>query len=339
MSAMHVSFRVFAVCAVVLWFFGSAPGPSAQEKHAPGGHTSGHAGAVGIQMKNVDFRLADDIVLEVRTLRGQLQRTNAAIPVTFDDGDSFTVEIDSAQVAITPASMTSLMNSYVLAYDGAPIKNISLRIDGNRLIQKGTVHKGIDIPFEIQGSLSATEDGNIRVHADKIISAHIPLKGLLHLFGEDLSKLVNQKAERGMKIVGDDIILNPRMLTPPPHLDGRVARVNIAGGKIVQFFDSSRHLPPLKPPLDSSGYIYHRGGVLRFGKLTMDDADLEIVGDRPATFDFFQREYLKQLVAGYSKTTPAKGLIAHMVDYSHFQSHPVPVSRRVQPGATDQARR
>ena len=75
----------------------------------------------------------------------------------------------------------------------------------------------------------------------------------------------------------------------------------------------------LKPPLSTSGYIYHRGGVLRFGKLTMNDADLEIVGDRPGVFDFFQKEYLKQLVAGYSKTTAAKGLIAHMWDYSHFR--------------------
>jgi len=311
----------------------------AQEKQAPEEHASGHAGAVGIQMKNVYFRLADDIVLEVRTLRGQLQRTKPEVPVTFDDGASFTVEIDSAQVAITPESLTALMNSYVLAYDGAPIKSVSVRLDGNRLIQKGTVHKGIDLPFEIRGSLSATEDGNIRVHADKILSAHIPLKGLLHLFGEDLSKLINQKTERGMKIVGDDIILNPRTLTPPPHLNGRVTRVNIAGGKIVQFFDSGRHLAPLKPPLDSAGYIYHRGGILRFGKLTMDDADLEIVGDRPGTFEFFQREYLKQLVAGYSKTTPAKGLVAHMADYSRFRSHSVPVSRRPEAPATDQARR
>jgi hypothetical protein len=337
-AALHTSFRIVAVCAIALWFFGSRPNPSAQEKQAPEGHDSGHAGAVEIQMRNVDFRLADDIVLEVRTLRGKLQRTKPEVPVTFDDSASFTVEIDAAQVAITPASLTALMNSYVLAYNGAPIKNVSVRIEGDRLIQKGTAHKGIDLPFEIKGSLSATEDGNIRVHADKIMSAHVPLKGLLHLFGEDLSKLINQKAERGMKIVGDDIILNPRTLTPPPHLDGRVTRVNIAGGKIVQFFDSGRHLAPLKPPLDSTGYIYHRGGILRFGKLTMNDADLEIVGDRPGTFEFFQREYLRQLVAGYSKTTPAKGLVAHMADYSRFRSHSVPVSRRSKPAATDQAR-
>jgi hypothetical protein len=49
------------------------------------------------------------------------------------------------------------------------------------------IHKKIDLPFEIEGSLSATEDGNIRVHADKIRSAHLPVKGLLHFLGEDLA--------------------------------------------------------------------------------------------------------------------------------------------------------
>ena len=279
MAALHTRFRVFAFGAIALGLFGAAPGPSAQE-----------AGAVGIQMKNVNFRLTSDVVLEVRKLRGQLQRTNAEIPVTFDDSASFLVEIDSAQVAITLASLTALMNSYVLAYEGAPIKNVSVAADGDRLILKGTLHKGIDLPFQIRGSLSATEDGNIRLHADKILTGHIPLKGLLHLLGEDLSKLINQKPERGMKIAGDDIILNLQTLTPPPHLKGRVTQVGIAGGKIVQVFDSGRHPAPLKPPLESSGYIYHRGGILRFGKLTMSDADLEIVGDRPGTFEFFQRE-------------------------------------------------
>ncbi len=105
-------------------------------------------------------------------------------------------------------------------------------------------------------------------------------------------------------------------------MEGQVTRVAILNGKIVQYFDSAKHLAALKPPVATGAYIYHRGGVLRFGKLTMNDADLEIVGDRPGMFDFFQKEYLKQLVAGYSKTTAAKGLVAHMWDYSHFRGTP-----------------
>jgi hypothetical protein len=271
-------------------------------------------------MQNVNFRVSRDVVLEVRALRGSLESTKADVPITLDDADSFAVNIDSAQVAITPQSLTSLMKSYVLAYEGAPIKNVTVSIEHGQLIQKGTVHKGVDLPFEIEGSVSATQDGNIRVHADKIKSAHIPVKGLLHLLGEDLSKLVNQNAGRGMTVAGDDIILTPLTLTPPPHLIGHVTQVSIIGGKIVQVFGSSRTDPRLTPPLRAASYIYHRGGVLRFGKLTMNDADLEIVGNRPGVFDFFQREYQKQLVAGYSKSTSSNGLIAHMVDYSRLSA-------------------
>lgn len=309
---------VLSVLALVLC--GLKSGGSTPKRHAPRIEQAHRPGSVEIQMRNVDFRIAKGIVLEVAAMRGRLRRTNPAIPVTFDDSNSFTVEIDSGQVAISPSSLTELMNSYVFGYNHAPITNIRVSIENGRLIQKGTIHKGVELPFEIEGDLSATNDGNIRLHAAKIKSAHVPIKGLLHLFGEDLAGLIKQNAAKGVRLEGDDLILTPRTLTPPPHLEGHVARVEITDGKIVQFFDSGAHSASLNPPFHSEAYIYHRGGVLRFGKLTMNDADLEIVGDRPGRFDFFQREYQKQLVAGYSKNTPANGLVAHMVDYSHFES-------------------
>jgi hypothetical protein len=122
-------------------------------------------------MRNVNFRLTRDIALEVRSLRGQLRRTNPEVSVTFDDSESFFVRIDTAEVATSAASLAALMNSYVLAYDGAPFKNVTISIDGDRVIQKGTIHKGLDLPFspfEIEGSLFTTADGNIRVHADRV---------------------------------------------------------------------------------------------------------------------------------------------------------------------------
>src|SRR5947199_10065292 len=129
---------------------------------------------------------------------------------------------------------------------------------------------------------------------------------------------MKQNAGRGLKIERDDVILTPATLSPPHHMEGRITRVAIENGKIVQYFDSGRHLPVLKPPYNVGAYIYHRGGLLRFGKMTMNDSDLEIVGDRPGPFDFFQKEYKKQLVAGYSKSTVSVGLVAHLFDYSHF---------------------
>jgi hypothetical protein len=290
--------------------------PLTLPKTAPKGAVSGSD--VAIQMKNVDFRIADDIVLEIRALRGILKPTRAGEPVTFDDVSSFDVTVDTAEMAVTPESLGALMNSYVLGYQGSPIRNVSMEIDGGRIKQTGKLHKGIGIEFEIEGGLSANADGNIVMHADKIKADHIPVEGLLHLFGDDLADLVKQGAGRGMKVEGDDIILMPAAMTPPPHIHGRVTRVAIEDGKIVQYMDSGLHLAALRPPLARDAYIYHRGGTLRFGKLSMHDADLEIGGDRPGLFDFFQKQYSRQLVAGYSKSTASNGLIAHMADYSHF---------------------
>jgi hypothetical protein len=312
-AARKLGLASAAIAAMAVWSWGARPQPSPQPSRQPA--------PVDIQIRNVNFRLSKDVVLEIRSLRGQLQRTKADVPVTFDDSASFLVEIDSAEVAMRPESLTALMNSYVMAYDRAPIKNLQIAIKGDRLIQKGTIHKVVDVPFEMEGSLSATPEGEIRMHAEKLKAARLPVKGLLNLLGKDLSDLVKANSARGMRVEGDDIILSPRSLTPPPHLQGRVTRVAIAGGRIVQYFDSGRRLPALKPPHRSGAYIYHRNGVLRFGKLTMDDADLQIVGDRRGGyFEFFQREYQKQLVAGYSKNTAANGLVAHMADYSRFRT-------------------
>jgi hypothetical protein len=84
----------------------------------------------------------------------------------------------------------------------------------------------------------------------------------------------------------------------------------------VQTF-RSRDTKALVLPYKAQNYIYHKGGVLRFGKLTMTDADLEIVDQTPLTpFDFSLPDYNRQLVAGYSKNTPTHGLIVFMPDFA-----------------------
>jgi hypothetical protein len=330
MRGRQIAVGILMAGGFSMWLFGLQNGQADRASKAPDAKTTFPSAApssvsfpsVGIQMRNVNFRLADDIALEVRTLRGDLVPAKPGQPVTFDDPASFRVAIDTAEVAITPASMTALMNSYVLAYPGSPIHNVTLTIEGDKVVQRGTVHKGVDVKFEIDGTLSTTADGNIRMHAANIKVGHLPVKNLLHLLDENLAKLVNSNSQRGMRVEGDDIILLTATLTPPPHMAGIITRVALQNGKIVQYFDAGKHLAALQPSFATGAYIYHRGGVLRFGKLTMNDADMEILGDRPGFFDFFQKQYSKQLVAGYSKSTAANGLIVHMFDYSHFRATP-----------------
>ncbi len=71
--------------------------------------------------------------------------------------------------------------------------------------------------------------------------------------------------------------------------------------------------------------MYFRGGALRFGKLTMADADLALVDQEPKSpFDFSLAGYNDQLVAGYSKSTQALGLVVHMPDFASLKRVPAP---------------
>ena len=61
--------------------------------------------------------------------------------------------------------------------------------------------------------------------------------------------------------------------------------------------------------------MYFRGGSLRFGKLTMADAEMQVVDLNPSDpLKFDIDRYAKQLVAGYSRTLPDMGLEVYMRD-------------------------
>jgi hypothetical protein len=62
--------------------------------------------------------------------------------------------------------------------------------------------------------------------------------------------------------------------------------------------------------------MFFHGRVLRFGKLTMEDADLQIVdADPDDPFDFSLANINQQLVAGSSRNQKDFGLVTTMPDY------------------------
>jgi hypothetical protein len=271
---------------------------------------------VQVQMRNVRLHVDAATVLQIRRLRGALVSTQAGRPPIFDDKNSFTVRIDSAEIALTMESLTRLLNTYVFHYDGSPLKNLTVTADGPRLKLKGTVHKGLDLPFTMVADPSVDPDGALRLRAHSIKALGIPAKGLLSFFGVELENLVNVGGRAGMRVEEDTVIIAPAALVPPPRIEGHLQAIRVEPTRVVQTFGPGG-LPPLKlPDRAMRNYMYYRGGTLRFGKLTMSDADLALIDANPKDpFDFYQDHYERQLVAGYSKNTPAGGLKVYMPDY------------------------
>ena len=276
-----------------------------------------------VEMVNVNIHLDPELVLHIRHLAGKFISTRKGQPPTFDDKLSYIVAIDSGEIGLSMASMTHAMNTYVFGEPDAPLKNLQLSSEGSQIRQKGTLKKGVGIPFEMVGTISATPDGKIRIHPTQMKVAHLPAKGLLKLFGLDMAKLINTRKTRGVSVDDNDIILDPARMLPPPQMRGRITAVRVQGDEIIQIFGEERRGPATEQP--HSNYIAYRGGTLRFGRLTMNNVDMQLIDADPTDpFEFFPDHYTDQLVAGYSKTTVSGGLEVYMPDYSKISRRPSP---------------
>ena len=99
---------------------------------------------------------------------------------------------------------------------------------------KGKLHKKGDIGFETEGQLSPTADGKIRLHAEKIRALHLPVKGLMDLFGIDIADLIKSGKVRGVQVEKDDLILDPGEILPPPKISGKITAIHLEGNHIVR---------------------------------------------------------------------------------------------------------
>jgi hypothetical protein len=274
------------------------------------------SGKVRAEMKVVDLRIEPSIVMEVRRLHGALVPTQEGKPPWFDDPSSFTVEIDEGEIAVTPASLSALMNGHVFNYPGAPIKDVKIEIVNGRIRQEATLARKIPVRATLEGDLSVTPEGKIRLHPTSIKAGKLPVKGLLDLFGVELDELIKTRESRGVSVVKDDLFLDPEKLLPSPKLQGKVTAVRLERDRIVQIFGGGEKAVSLHPPVKAAHYMFFRGGELSFGKLTMHGAELQIIDKDPKDpFHFFLPQYLKQLVAGTSHTLPDKGLVVYMPDF------------------------
>lgn len=284
---------------------------------------------VATRMRNVVFHLGRGIELRVDDLAGRLVSLKPNTPPVFDDVNAYAIEIDAARVSMTADSLTNLVNKYVFAYDGAPLENLRITIEGNELHQSGTMKKGIGVPFTLRASVSASAEGWIVIHPVSMKAAGLVPKGLLDFFGLELERLVKLKQTPGVKIVGDDFLLDPERLLPPPRIRGKLTKAWVQNGAVLEQFGGESSRPPLAPPDPRvRNYMYYRGGVLKFGKLTMEDTDLLLVdANQKNPFEFSPAEYNRQLVAGYSKNTPSHGLIVYMPDVSDLNVRAAPPVR------------
>jgi hypothetical protein len=274
-----------------------------------------------IEMKNVDLRVANDAVVGIRRLRGEVIPANPGGSAILDTTTSFSIRITSGTVAIESADLSVILNRFVFGYKGSPLKKLRVRMNGAQMVQSGVMHKGVDLKFEITSSLSLTDSGLIRLHPTKVRVLGVNGQSLLHALGMKLDNLLDLSGSKAARVKGDEIFLDPAKILPPPAIAGRLTSVRVEGNALVQEFarlpDDSLFTGYARPDSAAPNYLFFRGGRLRFGRLEMYDTQLQILDVDPSDpFDLFLAEYNKQLVAGYSRNRPNLALQAFFPDFT-----------------------
>jgi hypothetical protein len=273
-----------------------------------------------IEIRNVTMHLDERATIRVRQLRGQVRSTAAGQPAILDDRGSFSIQVSSGTVGLTGEDLSTLLNTFVFAYKGAPLKKLRARPQGGQVSLTGTMHKGVDLGFDITAAMSLTPEGMIRLSPIEVRILGINGLKLLHAIGLELDDLLDLKGSRGATVKGDDIYLDAAKILPPPAIAGTLASASVEGNEVVIEFkvtpEDSVFGSYVRPDSTTPNFVYFRGAQLRFGKLLMEDTDLQIVDADPSDpFDLNLEEYAKQLVAGTSRTLPNLGLRVDMPDY------------------------
>jgi len=282
--------------------------------------TSASGRAVKAEMRNVLFHLTRLSGAKLETVSGELWPVGKNELVIFDDKTSFEMHVANGTISIGPEALADVMNNYVFAKSDAPLKDISIEIKNDQLIIKGKLHSKGDVPFETAGTLSAEPDGRIRVKTDKVKALHLPVKGVMGLFGIELANVINTSKIPGMDTDKNDLLMDLGDLLPPPHIRGKVAAVRLSGNELITTFGNGGKSASSDGSKQEGNYMQFEGNRVQFGKLTMENTDLTLVDMDPGdAMDWDQDHYKEQLVEGYSKIKENFGLQAYVKDYGKLK--------------------
>ncbi len=238
-------------------------------------------------------------------------RTRRGTNPSFDDPDSFVIEINSGVVRANIGDIGKFLNAGGVA--DSPLKNITLLADGDSIKLQGIVHKFISLPVEVLGTVAATPDNRIQVHVTKISLLKIPFKGLLGGLNINVSDLFHPQGMAGVEVSGNDIYFDTLKLLPPPHIVGQLSKVRVVTPDIEEVFGNAED--DLSRVEQWRNFLQLKNGSIDFGKLTMHQVDLIMVDlSNDAWFNLDLNNYQKQLVNGYTRMTPEAGLQIFMPD-------------------------
>src|SRR5690348_15223035 len=322
MRAAAVVISVLLVLGIVLLVWRSRLAKSQGEYAVPTArgatpvaNLSPDTAPTSIYAHNLMLRRGPHFRVYVRWLRGEMAPTRRGVNPSFDDLESFFLNVKTGVLRANIGDIGTFLNAGVIA--GSPLKNITLSADGDQIKLTGTLHKIVPLPVEMIGTVAVASGSRIRLHVTKLNVLKIPFKGLLGAFHIDISDLFQPRGTPGIEVSGSDILFDTQILLPAPHIRGELTKVRVISPDIEGVYGNAEK--DVSRVEQWRNFLRLREGTIDFGKLTMHHVDLTMIDlSSDAWFDLDLAHYQQQLVNGYTRMTPAAGLQIFMPDLDNI---------------------
>jgi hypothetical protein len=323
--AFAISALVIASVTLLVWHFQSTkhatespvsvtPSPTAVISDASaathGATASSDSAPTNVYAHNLMLRKGPGFRVYVRWLRGQMIRAHRNVNPSFDEPDSFVLDVKTGVIHTNVGDLTNFLNDEVA---NSPLRNITLSGDGDQIKLHGTLHKIIPLPIEMIATIGVAPANRIQIHVTKLSLLKIPFKALLGGFHITIHSLFHPGDIPGIEVSGNDIFLDTQKLLPPPHIRGQLTSVRIVNPDFEEIYGDAKE--DVTRVAQWRNFLQLRDGTIDFGKLTMRHVDLIMVDlSNDAWFDLDLAHYQEQLVNGYTRMTPEAGLQIFMPD-------------------------
>jgi hypothetical protein len=278
-----------------------------------------------LEARNVYFRFKKNISLELPFLHAELVPKGNLSILNFDDVNSFIINIKKGEAFASKEVLEVIFKENVFNFEGSPLKIGNLEIPPqsigeNKIKLTGEIDFLIWLEFEMEGKVSLDPANNtIVITAEKVTAlGNSYAKTLLGAVGLNLEKLLPLPKDRGILMKENQIIVYPFQIFPPPAMAGDIAAVGIKDGKLHLTLGTGEKLNLPKPPVpNATNYLYLHKGDVKFGKLFMVDANLQMIDKDPSDYlDFYMEDYFRTLtIGGTALVLPDQSLKVIMPDY------------------------
>lgn len=291
-------------------------------KRKPTARDSGTTEAV-LFNRNVDFRFTGDIGFHVPRLSVTLKPDNPSSPVIFDNPSSFTIVAHKGTVRLDPKQLTALMNDYVFAYSGSPLRKLKVSVGKGTITLKGELHKGVWLPFSMQGPLKLKQHNRLLFKPQKVGVAKIPTGKLLKISPAKMDDFITIQRDN-VRLIGNAVFLYADKLFPPPKLKIHITGIKLTHRGLILHLDDGKS--PAQPtlPFPARSYMLVDGGDVKFERSVVLNALIEIVNANSRSgndLDFCLYRYQDQLAQGRLRVRSDGAIHAFMRNYTQLSNN------------------